>query len=719
MSLAKRRDGCVLLLGLAAFCGTWRTAHGWGVTHSHITQSACQMLAPWQRERLKPLIPKLVKTYCMLPDRSYGDSEEVLTEVKPYLYYDAKGWLLHYFPPESDEANRLRATRGFEWVVTRTIAALQAGELDKAARYLGGVSHAIQDASSPIHSLEGPNDLRGIINLLHAPPAEDPYYNVWAAFWQGGCPSPESLITPGYKPRLLGVTPEQIASGLYEGYRDVLFETRRHLIPAINALYRGVPRESPEWQKLWDPMGKVPTRVLADLYHTCLCVAFDRIDPQEVAALKRRCAEAGRTAKAPARSSGHTEPDWARVGRTRLADAVLACLPEQERAQFLPHREELTSATAGASHPRLPSSLGDYPSTARELAFYAREMAVELKAGRTAKAAQLAGALIGQVAERALPVKCLDGQGGAAYQAFSQLFPAPPSEPLGSAASVLARGLDRVEPNTAGYSPRLLGTSPAEAAWWGREAYVRLVKGSCYELTDLVSARYAGDDSRAAAILNQTASRIAQFCADVLHTSVCLAEDRFAADELAKLATVDLTRVSWLRKPGYAGGPYRTQPIVYGASLRREGRKKVPLKLRLPEGGAEEVKVFKRGLGVGGHAKWAFALEVPAGVFESLDIYLGMHATLGNVASYGKKHGEMQLQIALGRKVLYDSGVLTPEKLGAHVVVDVRAGGRLELRMADRSGQWANYGNQVVYGEPMLVRSAQAPRGLGAAQRKR
>ena len=44
--------------------------------------------------------------------------------------------------------------------------------------------------------------------------------------------------------------------------------------------------------------------------------------------------------------------------------------------------------------------------------------------------------------------------------------------------------------------------------------------------------------------------------------------------------------------------------------------------------------------------------------------------------------------------------------------MDVRAGGLLQLRMVDRSGHWANYGNQVVYGEPTLLRAADAPRGL-------
>ena len=62
--------------------------------------------------------------------------------------------------------------------------------------------------------------------------------------------------------------------------------------------------------------------------------------------------------------------------------------------------------------------------------------------------------------------------------------------------------------------------------------------------------------------------------------------------------------------------------------------------------------------------------------------------------------------------MLFDSGILTPDVPGAHAVVDVRQGGMLELRMFDRSGHWANYGNQVVFGEPTLRRAPDAPRGL-------
>lgn len=95
-----------------------------------------------------------------------------------------------------------------------------------------------------------------------------------------------------------------------------------------------------------------------------------------------------------------------------------------------------------------------------------------------------------------------------------------------------------------------------------------------------------------------------------------------------------------------------------------------------------------------------------------MDIHLGMHATLGNVSSYGKKHGCMQLQVELGEIALFDSRILTPDVPASHVVADARAGGVLRLCMFDRSGHWANYGNQVVYGEPTLRRATDAPRGL-------
>jgi len=82
------------------------------------------------------------------------------------------------------------------------------------------------------------------------------------------------------------------------------------------------------------------------------------------------------------------------------------------------------------------------------------------------------------------------------------------------------------------------------------------------------------------------------------------------------------------------------------------------------------------------------------------------------MASYGKKHGCMQLQVKLDEHTLFDSGILTPDVPASHVVADVRAGGMLRLCMFDRSGYWANYGNQVVYGEPTLRRADDAPQGM-------
>ena len=754
---------------------------------------------------------------------------------------------------------------------------------------MGRVAHHIEPQGRqdrPCRSIrgEGPDDLRGIINLLHAPPPDDPYYNVWAAFWTGGTPDRAKIVTPGYRPRLLGTSPQEIAWHLYDGYRRILSATRQRLVGTIACLYSGMPHKGPKWQQHWDPMVVVPAQVLADVYHSCLCVAFDRIDPAQLAELARVRIESTHPAEVPLRlappydyvpvardvaldaqrkphplvlrmadgprpfehgfSTGsartcrvsyivpaqvferftgwvglHPElvgrpkpgkvkvevlldgqtvmqtgalgpdsraqridvpiagggklelvshdptgsagavvwadtvlvrrakapvtgklpdgwksgpakprresvrlperpfPAWGPAGRARIAAAALGALPKPDRVHVAEHRSRIvdTVVKPGEEDKRFPrpgTDLTNYKAIAAPLEHYVAGIARALKSRNRREAAELAGVLVSVVADRACPVTCLDGQGGPAYRAFAQLFPAPPGAPFANAASGLAQGLDAVQPDLSGYKPRLLGTSPAEAAFRARQAYVRMVQSSGYGLTALVEARYAKDDARAATMLNEIAAAPARLVADLLHTCVCLAEGRYEPAETRWLETLDLTQACWQRKPGYAGGPYRTQPIVYGFSLKKEGRQKVPLELRLVKDGREQVRTFQRGLGVGGHAKWAFAFTIPPKVFGKLDIHLGMHATLGHVASYGKTQGEMQLQIALGKKLLYDSGVITPKVPGAHAVVDTSAGGRLELRMADRSGHWANYGNQVVYGEPVLVRSPDAPRGL-------
>lgn len=874
----------VQLLGLvwALIVVCCSPAFSWGVTHRDSTRAACAALPEWQQEVWRDDMGKLVKSYCLLPDQAGGKGPHVEREVRPFLYFDKKGWLLHYFPPESYAANRLRTTRGFEWVVSKIISSLQAGQTDHAARYAGGLAHVLEDASCPIHSLEGPDDLRPIINLVHAPPANDPYMNVWAAFWGGGTPDGKKLLPAGYRPKLLGTSPQEIAWRLYDGYRRVLDLTRQGIIPAIDALYSDRPRTGPEWQRLWDPMAVAPTMLLADAYYTCMCVAFGRVDAQDTEALQRVRIETaypvlvpshlagayrytpmvvdvaldrdgkpgalrlrlpqGRTERferglsvgageaccvsyqipalvferlvgwiglqagpsqepgraqvevrlngspvassqsltsagpalrldVPASDGGRLDiiirrsadglseapalvcadtvlvrradapvgaglppgwegepastplPDlpqsrpaglaWPAAAQRAIALAAVGCLPEGDAARFRSQEQALLGAQEGqSSGPVLPAALSDYDRAFNAFRSYVERVGRALHAGQAEQSAGLAGALISATAHRAAPVQCLGDAGGTQYRAFAQLFPAPPDAPYATALAVLPRGMGDVQPDLSGYTPRLLGTSPDEAAFHARQEYVRMVLASCYSLAALVQTRYAGDSAAAERILREMASRPARLSADLLHTAACLAEGRYGAEQVAALSSVDLSRAKWLRQPNYAGGPYRTEPIVFGASLQKEGRKRVPLMLKIVQDGREQVRTFERGMGVGGHRKWAFAFKIPPRVFGELDVHLGMHATLGNVASYGQKHGVMQLQIALGNEVLFDSGILTPDVPGAHAVVDVRQGGMLELRMFDRSGQWANYGNQVVFGEPTLRRAPDAPRGL-------
>ncbi|MBT3377522.1 MAG: hypothetical protein HN742_36045 [Lentisphaerae bacterium] len=710
------RRGLVLLAGLSVLVFTTRCG-GWGVTHSHSVTAAMAMLPQWEQAVWRDQVADMTRSYCMFPDKAGGKTPEVLNEVRPYLYYGEKGWLLHYFPAESEAANRERASRGFVWVAQHVISDLKAGELDRAARYAGGLTHTLGDASCPIHSLEGPFDLRGVINLVHAPPPEDPYFNVWAAFWSGGRPEASSMITQGYEPCLLGETPAEIGAHLYFRYRDILAQTRRQLVEAIDCIYTNEPHDSERWRGVWNRMGLVMPRVIADLYHSCMCIAFDRITAEDragLAAVRKRAAENDLPAQCvlpdwPTAWSPQARRQIAAASLDRLNAAGMAVL-ERQRQPVLNAAAELDLRDAGLAQPG--NVLNDYNTTAAAVQHHVTAIARALRNGDDQAAARAAGVAAAVFAERASPVRCLDGVGGPAYQAFAQLFAPPQELPDKTALDVVARRLDAVSEDTPAYRPRLLGTSPDEAAFHGRNAFVRMAQESGYGLVALVQAHYSGDTQAIAGRVSEYKRRAAEFAADLLYTAACIAQERFIDEDMAGLQTVDLTQVPWLRKPGYAGGPYRSQPIVFGASLQKEGRKKVPLQLRLPIDGGEAVRTFERGIGVGGHAKWSFDLALPPGVFASADMYLGMHATLGNVASYGKEHGAMQLGITVDQAVLFDSGLLTPESLATHAVVDVSAGGRLRLSMADRSGHWANYGNQVVYGEPTLIRSPDAPRGL-------
>src|SRR5438067_1363625 len=64
--IRRRRTRSLLLALLLASMTS--NAFAWGAMHSSITESAVDVLPPWQRELLAPERDALINFYCMIPD---------------------------------------------------------------------------------------------------------------------------------------------------------------------------------------------------------------------------------------------------------------------------------------------------------------------------------------------------------------------------------------------------------------------------------------------------------------------------------------------------------------------------------------------------------------------------------------------------------------------------------------------------------------------------
>ena len=252
-----------------------------------------------------------------------------------------------------------------------------------------------------------------------------------------------------------------------------------------------------------------------------------------------------------------------------------------------------------------------------------------------------------------------------------------------------------------GYRPRLLGTTPAEAAFHLHERYWSILNTTRSRVVPFLQATVAGDTDRADELGLQMGRQCARVTADILYTGLCMGDQRFPDSQVAPLGRVDLASLTPVAVPKVLSPPYRFMALVRGASLDMD-RRRVPLRLRDANG---HVATYDRGLGTGCHSRYTIAYRIPAGVYDRLTVVAGLHADLARDAG-------VRLRILLGTRmddategrVVFDSGPITEHSPAQTVDLPVHEGGDILFQGEDTTGQWANPGNHIVWAEPTLRR---------------
>ena len=113
------------------------------------------------------------------------------------------------------------------------------------------------------------------------------------------------------------------------------------------------------------------------------------------------------------------------------------------------------------------------------------------------------------------------------------------------------------------------------------------------------------------------------------------------------------------------------------------------------------VREFRRGWGSGTHIETVLAYDVPRSVFDSFHMTIGLHEPLG-------RKGRVRILVKLDRDVLFDHA-LHDRSPSARVSAVVRKGGVLRIVTRALTPSWSTPDNNLVWGEPHLLRADDAP----------
>ena len=218
-------------------------------THRSLTRAALQALPAWARDRLPAEAERLLlDECCMNPDRYFDLFALGHDRVKPYtLLID--GIQFHYLPntpiegeykywsvvEDAEGRRRLRRLRveenenwrhareGFTFYIERASAALREGRFVDAMNFLGILLHTLEDASTFLHSLEGPDGV-DIFALNRLVPPPDGRLEMMGTSLLAGA-AVEFDLGP-YGPALLGLSAPEAAFRLYTVYARTVAANR-------------------------------------------------------------------------------------------------------------------------------------------------------------------------------------------------------------------------------------------------------------------------------------------------------------------------------------------------------------------------------------------------------------------------------------------------------------------------------------------------------------
>lgn len=239
------------------------------------------------------------------------------------------------------------------------------------------------------------------------------------------------------------------------------------------------------------------------------------------------------------------------------------------------------------------------------------------------------------------------------------------------------------------YTPRLLGRTREEAAMQIFQRQRLLERNAAAHIVPLVQDMMRGDGTKAAKHRAEAALYNAKHIADVIHTAVCLAADRF--DGGAKPGdTQPLTE--WLpgpmgKRPGH---PYYVTGFLVNQAMDAK-RNLHPLAF----GGVGKARKVAQGFGTGAPFAIDYTLA-PGGVYRRFTCRVGLHETAG-------ADGEVAFAVLINGKEALRTKPLGPNDVPEIISIELPADKILRLSLVTiPTDPEKSLSNLAVWGDPTL-----------------
>lgn len=260
--------------------------------HASFGLHAFAVLPQWQREMVRPdMSPEaLDQPYLPQAISTPGEKMGYMCTIMDLVYHEAcrsyatlpDGRWIPHGPPDTgwqwvsgtggppDPKAALEIT---ELLLKRTIKPMREGDWEEAIRHAGALGHFLQEPYTPGHAMD--NDF---FHRLFPDPDPTRHIRLHHAF-DAGPPHIEDPLPP----KLMGTTVAEAAYRLQVEVARGIRSGMKHVPEIIRSYYQGEPLEARE--TILAPQARLATFVTASAWHTAFCIAFNRFEATETAAL--------------------------------------------------------------------------------------------------------------------------------------------------------------------------------------------------------------------------------------------------------------------------------------------------------------------------------------------------------------------------------------------------------------------------------------------------